>query len=180
MFQGLFKRAETTIDQVVGKYVGRAIVAIPLLVAGGFATAALTVKLVQLYEPVTGYSIMAALFAVIGLLTAVATGVGTATEGVSQTQEAVSESSDASPGDSEAETLLTPDVMAILTSAAPIALPGIARGIGRNLPLVFILAVLAFIVSHFAEPPPESTGEGHENTEAEPAVDPVTAPPAAA
>ena len=69
MFQGLFKRAERSIDSVVDRFVSRALIAIPLLVAGGFATAALTVKLVELYGSVTGYELMAVLFTVIGFVT---------------------------------------------------------------------------------------------------------------
>ena len=53
MFQGLLMRAERSIDQVIAKYMGRAMVAVPLLVATGFATAALTVELVELYGSVT-------------------------------------------------------------------------------------------------------------------------------
>jgi hypothetical protein len=37
MLQGILRRAERKVDSVVAKYIGRATVAVPLVVAGGFA-----------------------------------------------------------------------------------------------------------------------------------------------
>jgi hypothetical protein len=156
MFQGLFQRAENKLDSVVAKYVGRVTVALPLIVAGGFATAALTVKLVDMYGAVAGYSLMAALFALIGLVTMAI--VGTEARSTSEaasaepsaiaSEEASKESS--SDPDLLASELLTPEVRAFLSSAAPMALPSIARGVGRNLPLILILALIGFVISRFA------------------------------
>ena len=151
LFQGLFKRAERSIDSAISKFVGRATVAVPLLVAGGFATAALSIKLVELYGHVSAYAIMAVLFSVIALITMAVNN---------------KESEPAAAGNAEAETAtdasqeadeesdgpqLPPEVMALLTSVAPAAAPGIARGVARNLPLIFILAIAAFVISRFAE-----------------------------
>ncbi len=76
MFQGLLKRAERSIEPVVAKYMERAMVAVPLLVGRGFATAALTVKLVELLRLGLAYGAMAALFGVIGLVTMAIVNVG--------------------------------------------------------------------------------------------------------
>ena len=57
LFQGLFKRAERSIDSAIAKFVGRATVAVPLLIAGGFATAALSIKLVEMYGTVSAYEL---------------------------------------------------------------------------------------------------------------------------
>lgn len=183
MLQGLFKRAENSIDHLVAKYVGRAAVAIPLLVAAGFATAALTVELVNRYGAVTSYAVMAVLFAVIGLITMAVIGTG-APEAAAESTEAPSGTESASAEASAADSgpLFPPEMMAVLTSAAPAALPGIARGIGRNLPLIFVLALLAFIVSQFAETPGEPTDDAKADA-AEPGSDNADAreaPPAAA
>jgi hypothetical protein len=154
MFQGLFKRAESSVDNLVAKYVGRAVVAIPLLVAAGFATAALTVELVSRYGAVSAYAAMAALFAVVGLLTMAATRPGAA-ETSAETQGDPAPGSPSANGEQQASAgdglSLPPELMAILTSAAPMALPGIARGVGRNLPLIFALALLTYIISRFTE-----------------------------
>jgi hypothetical protein len=174
MFQGLLKRAERSIDSVVTKFVDRALVTAPLVVAGGFATAALTVKLVELYGHVTAYALMAALFAVIGLVTLALVGNGASTGAASETAESEPQqtAADESASDSEASDmdlsdLLTPEMRAILTSAAPMALPGIARGVSRNLPLILLLAVVGFVISRFAESP-EKTPEAPETAHADP------------
>jgi hypothetical protein len=180
MFQGLFKRAERSIDSVVGKFVDRALVAAPLLVAAGFATAALTVKLVQLYGHVTAYALMAALFAVIGVVTMAVVGVGNNTNASSQSATSEPEAADASASgeetsDMDVTDLLTPEVRAILASAAPMALPGIARGVGKNLPLILFLALIGFVISRFAGGPGEGTGEPDQTAADAPSPDPAAA-----
>jgi len=179
MFQGLFKRAENTIDQLVAKYVGRAAVAIPLLVAVGFATAALTVELTARYGAVTSYTAMAALFAVVGLVIMAFTETGITGAAPSEPAAASDDDSSDTPAadDSQAASLFPPEMLSILTSAAPAALPGLARGIGRNLPLIFILAVLAYIVSHFAGSGEEAASAGEQDQSSSP---PPEAPPAEA
>jgi hypothetical protein len=46
--------------------------------------------------------------------------------------------------------MLTPELKAVLATAAPVALPAIARSILRNLPLVLLLAIAAYLFSRFA------------------------------
>ena len=189
MFQGLLKRAERSIDSVVSKFVDRALVTAPLIVAGGFATAALTVKLVELYGHVTAYALMAALFAAIGLVTLAVVGVGNATSASSEAAGSEPEpaAADASAADDEApdmglSDLLTPEVRSLLTSSAPIALPGIARGVKNNLPLILFLAVVVFVISRFAESPAQTPEEGDGTAQApdEDTPAPAAAPGAAA
>lgn len=151
MFQGLFRRAESTIDSVVAKYVGRAAIAIPLVIAGGFATAALTVKLVEIYGSVTAYAIMAALFALIGLVTMAVINTGARTAESQPAEPSTASEGTAESTGPDAADLLTPEVKAFLASAAPAALPSIVRGVGRNLPLILLLALIGFVISRFAE-----------------------------
>lgn len=186
MLQGLFKRAENKIDSVVAKYVGRVTVAIPLLIAGGFATAALTVKLVEMYGAVTGYAIMAAVFGVIGLVTmaAVETEARPAETGSTAEPSAAAASGETGQtaddsADLLASDLLTPEVRAFLSSAAPMALPGIARGVGRNLPLILILALIGFVISRFSETSDDTTATAAGAGNAEMPADMAAAPPAA-
>ncbi|MGE0023754.1 MAG: hypothetical protein AB7S70_09015 [Hyphomicrobium sp.] len=153
MYQGLLKRAESTIGSVLAKYLGRALVAVPLLVAAGFATAALTVKAVEVYGAVTACTMMAALFAVIGFVTMAIVGIEQrpAAEPAAEDQAASAADSPAPDDELDPISLLTPELRTVLTSMAPVAIPGIARGVGRNLPLIFALALLAFIISRFGE-----------------------------
>lgn len=156
MFQALFKRAERSIDQAVARIAIRALVAVPLLIAGGFATAALTVKLVETYGAITGYALMAALFAVIGLVTLAIVGVNSRGEPAEEQATAEPETAADTSGSHEEQSadigdLLTPELRALLASAMPVAVPGLLRGVGRNLPLIFVLAVVTFVISQFAE-----------------------------
>ena len=156
MFQGLLKRAERSLDQMIARVLERALVAVPLLVAAGFATAALTVKLVEQYGAVSAYGVMAALFAVIGLVTMAIVGVGNgaAEPDAAEAPSASASSSDQSEqagGSADVADFLTPELRSVLASMAPAALPGVVRGVGRNLPLILILAIVAFVISRFAE-----------------------------
>lgn len=186
MFQGLFQRAERSIDQAVSRIVARAMVAAPLLVAAGFATAAITVKLVELYGSVVAYGLMAALFAVISLITMAIVGIGSSTPAAeAQAAEEKPDDGAAPPNEepSSVDDLLTPEIRSVFASAAPIALPGVLRLVGRNLPLLLILAVAAYIISRFGEPsdsPEASAEEKAAETEPDPAMAAATAATAAA
>ncbi len=156
MFQGLLKRAERSIDSAVTKVIDRALVAAPLIVAGGFATAALTVWLVEHYGHVLAYALMAGAFALIGLITMAVLGTGTAPRASSESaapeaDETAGASDEDASSDMDLFAFLTPEVRAILTSAAPVAVPGIARGVTKNLPLILLVTLIGFVVSRFAQ-----------------------------
>jgi len=173
MFQGLFKRAERSLDSVVAKFVGRALVAVPLLVAGGFATAALTVKLVALYGHVTAYALMAALFGVIGLVTMAIVGIEQHPANGAAADEPEAKTDEATDGSPDVGDLFTPEMRTMLASVAPAALPGLLRGVGRNAPLILVLALVTFVISRFSEPP---EGEAASDGDA-PAEEPEAATP---
>lgn len=178
MFQGLFKRAERSIDSVVAKFVGRAMVAVPLIVAGGFATAALSVKLVMLYGHVTAYALMAALFSVIGLVTMAIVGIEQRTPAETPAADPATQDGQTPEGPSEVADMLTPEMRALLASAAPAALPGLLRSVGRNLPIIFILALVAFVISRFSEASENPASNDGESPGSEP--DTAATPPLAA
>jgi Na+-transporting methylmalonyl-CoA/oxaloacetate decarboxylase gamma subunit len=148
MFQDLFRRAETTIDGIVAKYMGRALVAVPLIVACGFATAAATVKLVELYGAPIGCAIMALVFGVLGLLTMAVVSGGHAPEEASFAPE---EAAEPSRIGSEFDAFLTPELRSLVGATAPMALPVVARTVMRNLPLLIMLAVVIYIFSRFGK-----------------------------
>ena len=70
MFRGLISDAKAAAGAVIVKYVARASVAIPFLIAAGFATAALTVMLVDRYGAQMAYWLLAGGFTVIGVVAA--------------------------------------------------------------------------------------------------------------
>jgi hypothetical protein len=146
MFEGVIKRAERSIDALVAKYVSRAIVAVPLIVAGGFGTAALTVKLVEVYGQVTAYGIAAAGFAVLAIAAA-AIGLGSTPTVEPAVAPVAEKPSEAVEEGVPMESLLTPELMGVLSTAAPLALPPVMRATMRNLPLLLVMAVIAYVFS---------------------------------
>lgn len=71
MFGGLVSQAQTAVNQTVNRVIGQAAVALPLLVASGFLTAAGLIELISLYGAVQACLIVAGVFLVISLITAV-------------------------------------------------------------------------------------------------------------
>jgi hypothetical protein len=157
VFRGLISDAKAAVGAVIVKYVARASVAIPFVIAAGFATAALTVMLVERYGAQTAYWLVAGGFTVIG---AVAMLVVT----VKEQEEEVAEA--------EAVAADTPEVAKEVAVQAPLALLsallaspmgptsalGIARLLGRNLPLVLLLVIAGFLLWP-SKPKPEEEAE---------------------
>jgi Na+-transporting methylmalonyl-CoA/oxaloacetate decarboxylase gamma subunit len=158
MFQGLFQRAEITIDGIVAKYMGRALVAVPLLVACGFATAAATVKLIEVYGPAIGCAIMAGVFAVLTLLTMAVVSGGQTAESANAASEQANSEEPAQIG-SELEGLFTPELRAVLGATAPMALPVVTRAVMRNLPVLIMLALIIYVFSRFAKSSDETDSD---------------------
>lgn len=158
MFAALMNRAQATVDNAIGQVVNRAIVAIPFILAGAFATAALAFRLVREFGPETANLILAGLFLVLGLIGAV---VFRSRPAVVSAEEPLPE---ALSGSEEAKTsnipLDAPDrelLMAAFTSAAPIAVPALLRTIMRNLPLVLAILSALFVLTRPSEEPAEAT-----------------------
>jgi hypothetical protein len=171
VFRGLISDAKAAAGAVIVKYVARASVAIPFLIAAGFATAALTVMLVDRYGAQVAYLLLAGGFTVIG---AVAALVVTVREQEEEVTEAEAVAAD------------TPEVAKEVAMQAPLALLsallaspmgptsalGIARLLGRNLPLVLLLVIAGFLLW-----PHEPAAEGEaESTERKPPANKPTGP----
>ena len=141
MFRGLINDAKSAASSLVLKYVARASVAIPFVIALGFALAALTVWLVNQYGYVTGYLLMAGGLAAVGVIAAIAVSFKEHGEEVA---------------DQAAEEADTPSVASDVAAQAPLALLGalftmpggassalkVAQVLGRNFPLVLLLVLV--------------------------------------
>lgn len=147
MFDRLFRRAERKIDSVVAKYVRRIIVAVPLLIAAVFATAALTVKMVELYGTLYGYAAMAGGFTVLSGVLALFALTGQRTP-VEEAEAAAGETAD-KVKDADDQPVVPPELLSVMTAAAPVALPGLARAAARNLPLLIILAIIGYLFARY-------------------------------
>ena len=145
MFAGLINHARAAASHLVLRYVARASVAIPFLIALGFAIAAIAVMLVERFGHVTAYWIMAAGLAALGVMAAIVVSVKEHEEQVAEekaeqvdTQEVLS--------DATAQALVQAPVALL---GALLTTPGgatsafrVARLLGRNLPLVLLLVLI--------------------------------------
>lgn len=162
IFGSLMRRAETAVESILDQALARVVVALPLLVAGGFATAAASAFLNAKYGPQLGNLAMAGVFSALGLVAAlimslrkpwskttmadVQSAAATAAEDTHVAQEATPMSQ------SEKEMF-----QALLASAAPIAIPGVMRLALRNIPLVLLLGAIAYVFTR-------GTGTGRTGT----------------
>ena len=71
MFQGLINNAKSAVSGLVLKYVARASVGVPFVIALGFALAAITVMLVDRFGQVTAYWTVAGGLALVGVMAAI-------------------------------------------------------------------------------------------------------------
>lgn len=156
IFGSLIRRAEDAVENIVDQALARVLIAVPLIIAAGFATAAGSNYLNARYGPELGNLLMAAVFVVLGLGVAGYVALkskktGDASEDAQQTgaPEAIGEpASGASAPLSSSERELMNSVFA---SAAPVAIPGLVRMLLRNIPLVLALIAAVYILTRNAE-----------------------------
>ncbi len=160
MLGSLFRRAQATVDNAIDQVVNRALVAIPFLIAAGFGTAALSMRLNREFGPETGSLMLAGGFIIVGLFVALivharaSKPTEAAAEATESTERVAEEADDTAMANVDRELL-----MAALTTAAPIALPGLLRTMMRNLPIVAAVAAAAFIMSRSTETSALEPGE---------------------
>ena len=156
MFAGLVNQAKAAVSSLLLKYLARASVAIPFVVALGFALAAITLMLVERFGHVAAYGTMAGGLAAIGLIAAFAV---SAKEHEEQLEE-----QKAGPANTQQ---VMSDATAQAITQAPLAVLGTifatpggtttalkAAGIvGRNWPLALLLVMIGVLFW-----PPEGDG----------------------
>jgi hypothetical protein len=158
MFRGLINNAKSAAGNLVAKYLARVSVAVPFVVAGGFALAALTAWLTERYGAVTAYWSMAGVLVALGVLASL---LVSAKENREDAADLEGEKADTSATMSAA----TADALAqapLAALGAVFAVPGgpatalsAARLVGRNWPL----AVLIFLIGALFYPA-KRTAEG--------------------
>jgi hypothetical protein len=145
VFAGMINQAKAAASGFVLKYVARASVAIPFVIALGFALAAITGMLVERFGHLTAYWIMAGGLAAIGVVAAVAVSVKEHEEVVAEQRAEASDTQD-----------VVSEATAQALTQAPIALLGalftapggatsalkVAQILGRNWPLVLLFLMI--------------------------------------
>jgi hypothetical protein len=145
VFAGFINQAKAAASDLVLKYVARASVAVPFLIALGFALAAVTVMLVERFGQVTAYWLVAGGLAAIGIAAAMVVSVKEQEE---EQIEQLAEQADTAEVVSEAAAQAVVQTPVALLGAL-LSMPGgasstlnVARLLGRNLPLVLLLLMI--------------------------------------
>jgi hypothetical protein len=145
MFAGVINQAKAAASGLLLKYVARASVAVPFVIALGFALAAVTVMLVERFGQVTAYWLLAAGLAAIGGVAAMAVSVKEQEE---EEAEQLAEEADTGEAVSEATAQAVVQTPIALLGAL-FSMPGgatsalsAARLLGRNFPLVLLLVMI--------------------------------------
>ena len=141
MFQGIISDAKAAAGSVVAKQAVRASVAVPFLIALGFATASIALMLVERFGARDAYLMLAGGFAVVGGLAALFVRTKEHEEIVADQAAAKVETIEAASSASNAAALDIPLAVlgAVLSSSmGPASIGAVARAAGRNLPLLLL------------------------------------------
>jgi hypothetical protein len=141
----LINDAKSAATAVILKYIERASVAVPFIIAGGFAIAAICAMLIERFGAVVADWIMAAALAALGLVAATVVTVKEHEEEVAE-KEAEEADTAAVASDATAQAI----VQTLLGGLSALAtMPGgpkgalsVGRMLGRNLPLVLFLVLI--------------------------------------
>jgi hypothetical protein len=160
VFAGLINQAKSAASDLALKYVARASVAVPFVIAAGFALAAITVTLVERFGQVTAYWLVAGGLAAVGIVAALAVSIKEEEEAKaeqvaeeSDTQEVVSDA--AAQAIAQTPIALLGALMTTPGGATPAL--GVARLLGRNFPLVLLLVMTVLA----EQPAANGRGRGH-------------------
>jgi uncharacterized membrane protein len=149
MFRGLINDAKSAVGSAIASYVARASVAIPFVVAVGFAIAATALMLVERFGAITAYWMMAGGFVALGVIAAIAVAIK---EKAAETAEAQAEENDTAEVASDAVTQAAMQAPLALAGAlfttpggakSALAVIGLLR---RNLPLVLLLVMIGALL----------------------------------
>jgi hypothetical protein len=145
VFAGLINHAKAAASSLVLKYLARASVAVPFVIALGFALAAITVMLVERFGHVTAYWLVAGGLAAIGGIAAIAVSVKEHEEEVAEQQAEKADTQEVVSEATAQAAIQAPIALLSAVFAAPggaTSLLKVARVLGRNFPLVLLLVMI--------------------------------------
>ena len=161
MFRALINDAKSAAGAVIGKYAIRVSVAVPFVVAIGFAISAITLALIDRYGAITAYAMMAGGFAALGLIASVVVVVKEQEEEVADTEaekgDTANVASDAAAQAAVQLPLALLGTLFTMPGGAGMAAGG-AKMVVRNLPLVVLLALIAMLFWPSSDSSPEADG----------------------
>jgi hypothetical protein len=148
MFRGLINDAKSAVGALVAKYLARASVAVPFIAALGFATAAITLMLIERFGHIRAYWMVAGGFLAIGLVATLVVSVKEQEEGVADEQAEQHDMAEVGTEAAAQAAAQLPIAMlgALFTSpVGPSAAVGGIKMMGRNIPLVVLLVLLGML-----------------------------------
>lgn len=160
MFGFVFRKAQATVDSAVGQLVNGLIMAVPFLVAFGFATAALAEWLHGLLDPMVANLVLACVFLVLGSLLAIA--LRSRPNAIEE--DVAAAGTDAAGTDEEklrAHAFTEADrelFMATASSLGPVLLPLLMRNLSKILPIVLALVAAGFVIYRTLDEPDSEAG----------------------
>jgi hypothetical protein len=164
VFQGIINNAKAAAGSMVAKYAVRASVAVPFIVALGFATAAVTLMLIERFGHQNAYFMVASGFAVIGLLAGLIVRTKEHDEVTAEAHSTATDTAGIATDTAAAAAVQLP--LALLgtlfsSPVGPSSILSLVRGIGRNLPLVLLLAGIGMLFwpKNSAEDPESAADE---------------------
>jgi MFS family permease len=167
VFRGLINDVKSAAGSMVEKYIARASVAVPFIIALGFATAGVTLMLVERFGHRNAYFMVAGGFTALGLLAALIVRTKEHDEIVASEQAAEAGTADVASDTAAAAAVQMP--LALLAGlfsgpAGPASVLSIARALGRNLPLVIMLVALGILF--WPKSAEETTADEHADDDA--------------
>jgi hypothetical protein len=145
MFRELIDDVKAAAGSLIAKYFARGSVAVPFIVALAFATTALTITLVERYGQVVAYWLLAAGFALVGVLAALVVGLK---EQETELIERQAEERGTVEAVTSAATQLPVAALGTLFSSpgGATAALAVAKLLGRNLPLVVLALLIGMLL----------------------------------
>ncbi len=144
MFASLFKRAEASVDNAIGDLGNRVLIALPFLVAIGFAAASLSMIANRAYGAEIGNFLLAAGFLALGCIVAIVVKIrqenATPVDAPQATADEEQLGSAKSIFDNE-------QLLGVVSAAAPILLPALLRTATKNWPLILAVAGGLYVFS---------------------------------
>ena len=148
MFGGLIDQAKAALTRLVLQYVARASVAVPFLIALGFAVAAITLMLVQRFGHTAAYWMMAGGLVAVGVIAAIAVRVKEHEEEVAEQRAEQTQSSGLLNSATAQAALQAPLALLATASAVPggaITILKAVRVLARHYPLVLLLGLIGLL-----------------------------------
>jgi uncharacterized membrane protein len=148
MFRGLINDAKTAAGSLVAKYLARASVAVPFIAALGFAIAAITLTLVERFGAIAGYWMVAGGFTLIGLVAALVVSVKEHEEEIAEKQAEQHDTAEVGTEAAAQAAVQLPIALLGALFSSPggaTAAVGGAKMLGRNIPLVVLIALIGML-----------------------------------